>query len=144
MAIPESISSPFQTTTESRVTEDYTVKFQRRLVGKPSKSKDRRVIDNGFEDGSNGPRKAMLFIWQTPLMVFTYSVACFQAGLSSVVISPLAQEGGKWEDDAKTVIIYLVAVALGAGTFAVTSLGLYSGSEEEQEEGSEMGHIGSR
>ena len=37
------------------------------------------------------PRKSMLFISQSQIMCFSLSVACFLAGLSSVVVSPLAQ-----------------------------------------------------
>lgn len=38
-------------------------------------------------------------------MLFTYSVAFFLAGLSSVVISPLAEVGAGWGVEAKTVAV---------------------------------------
>lgn len=60
-------------------------------------------------------------------MLFTYSVAFFLAGLSSVVVSPLVGVGGAWGVEAKTVVVYVVAVMVGCGTFAGANWGLYEG-----------------
>ena len=60
-------------------------------------------------------------------MLFTYGVAFFLAGLSSVVISPVVAVGGGWNDEAKTSVIYGVAALAGCSTFAVASSGLYEG-----------------
>lgn len=46
------------------------------------------------------PSRIMLFVWQSPLMCLTYSIICFLAGLSSVVISPLVRQPS-WNDEAK-------------------------------------------
>ena len=56
-----------------------------------------RLRVHGKEDT---PRKNMLFISQSPIMCFSLSVACFLAGLSSVVVSPLAQSP-LWGPEAK-------------------------------------------
>ena len=60
----------------------------------------------------------MLYLWQSPMMPLTYSVVCFLAGMSSAVIRPLMEAGGDQDDEAKTVVIYGVAVLLCCETFA--------------------------
>lgn len=66
-------------------------------------------------------------MWQTPLMLYTHSITCFLAGLSSVVISPLTRDGVRWGNETKTIVVYLVAIIVVMTAFAGTSLGLYSG-----------------
>ena len=51
-------------------------------------------------DGKARPRRDMLFMSQSPIMCFSLSVTCFLGGLSSVIISPLAQSP-RWGPEAK-------------------------------------------
>ena len=56
-----------------------------------------------ISDSSNvepRPKRLMLFAWQAPLMSLSYAIICFLAGMTAVVIGPLAAEP-KWGDDAK-------------------------------------------
>lgn len=46
------------------------------------------------------PDRALLFVWQAPLMALSYSILLFFGGLMSFVASPLAQKG-VWDGDAK-------------------------------------------
>ena len=46
------------------------------------------------------PNRLMLFVWQSPLMCISSSIMCFLAGLTSVVLSPLAQDP-RWNEAAK-------------------------------------------
>jgi len=96
--------------------------FERRLKRRDSARKGH--LGAG---GDAQPKWLMLFVWQTPLMLFTYSVAAFLAGLSSVVVSPLVEVRGGWGPEAKTVVVYVVAVMVGCGTFVGASWGLYEG-----------------
>lgn len=41
------------------------------------------------------------------------------------MVSPLAGEGGRWGDEAKMVVVYLVAVVVSFLAFSGTSWGLY-------------------
>ena len=87
----------------------------------------------------------MLFVWQAPLMCMSYSILCFLAGLSSVVISPLASRP-MWNNDAsvrlsvsvrvwkalhesltlvQTTVIFLIAAVFAGFTFVGTSLGMH-------------------
>lgn len=105
--------------TEPRISEARASDFQRRLqrTGKGHLGAKENAL----------PKRVMLFVWQTPLMLFTYGVAAFLAGLSSVVVSPLVGVGGGWGVEAKTVVVYGVAVMMGCGTFVGASWGLYEG-----------------
>jgi hypothetical protein len=49
------------------------------------------------------PRQDMLFIQQSPLMCLSWAVFCFLAGLTSVVVSPLARHP-VWGIEAKVRI----------------------------------------
>ena len=143
MYIPGAIPSPAppKTTSEVTIDEDSALTFQKYLRRRPHSNEA-----NGDSDGEGGhgrkPRKYMLFVWQTPLMLFTYSVAFFLAGMSSVVLSPLVAQGVGWTDEAKTVVIYAVAVAVGFGTFLSTSIGLISGFGQRWRGPSRRGQIG--
>ena len=59
----------------------------------------RHIANNGSEKRPE-PRQIMLFVWQAPLMCLSYSIVFFLAGLTSVVLSPLAQRPG-WNAEAK-------------------------------------------
>lgn len=94
----QTIAIPELTTTnhEPLVSEACASDFQRRLKRRESAQKGHL---GAGEDAQ--PKRLTLFVWQTPLMLFTYSVADFLAGLSSVVMSPLVEIGGGWGVEAK-------------------------------------------
>ena len=71
----------------------------------------------------------MLFLWQSPMMPLKYSVVCFLAGMSSAVIRPLVEAGGVRDNEAKTVVIYGVAVLLCCETFAGRTGEYYMGRQ---------------
>ncbi|KAL6716552.1 hypothetical protein ACLMJK_006119 [Lecanora helva] len=115
-------------TSPSHISENFAADFRKRLLRDPDSDvyRDRPFTENMIKDSQDKPRLAMLFVWQMPLMLFAYSAACFFAGLSSVVISPLVAQGGKWGDEAKTVVLYLSVVVATFVAFTSTSWGLYS------------------
>ena len=135
IAIPGSgvISPPVSShderaTVHARISEDFAAEFRSRLLRRSDVDdnyQSTRLTGEMNDIGKQRPRLAMLFIWQMPLMLFAYSSAFFFAGLSSVVISPLVAEGGKWGDEAKTVVVYLAAVVVSFVAFTSTSWGLY-------------------
>ena len=49
------------------------------------------------------PGVCTLFAWQIPMMLLSYAVICFLAGLCSVVLSPLARNP-HWSGDAKVSV----------------------------------------
>lgn len=55
------------------------------------------------------PSRIMLFALQAPFMCMTYSIALFLAGLTSVVLSPLARQP-MWDDDAKVSSFFFWAM----------------------------------
>lgn len=59
-----------------------------------------RLRERLESDTKDMPRQDMLFILQSPIMCLSLSVACFLAGLTSVVISPLARHP-VWGMEAK-------------------------------------------
>ncbi|KAI9653779.1 MAG: hypothetical protein M1831_005646 [Alyxoria varia] len=67
------------------------------------------------------PSHMVLFALQAPLMCLTYSIIFFLAGLTSVVLSPLAENPG-WNSDAKTTVLFLVASGVLSITFIATSV----------------------
>ena len=76
-------------TSDMESTSSDALKVRNRLI---------KVTDNGR---SVKPRTRLIFMLQAPIMLLTFSVMTFLAGLCSVVFSPLGMDL-RWDSNAKT------------------------------------------
>lgn len=85
----------------------------------------RRRLVTVDQSGQWQPSRVMLFVLQAPLMCLAYSMLLFLAGLVSFIVSPLALKPA-WNDEAKTVVLFLVALAVACMVRYRTSLSVHS------------------
>ncbi|PVI05713.1 hypothetical protein DM02DRAFT_516181, partial [Periconia macrospinosa] len=70
------------------------------------------------------PRKKMMFTWQGPTMLMSYSVCSFIAGLTILVCSPLIRREG-WGPGYNIAIMYLTVLAVAGPIFMFCSFWAY-------------------
>ncbi|KPI39938.1 uncharacterized protein AB675_11377 [Cyphellophora attinorum] len=78
-----------------------------------------------LSNDEGGPKSKYVFALQTPIMLLTFSVMAFLAGLCAVVYSPLAARLA-WDDDAKTAVLFTIASIVAGGAFAAGSTFVYA------------------
>lgn len=66
----------------------------------------------------------MIFTWQAPVMLMSYSFILFLMGLTTFVITPL-YDGRHFDVDCKAAIFYLVFFCVGVGVFIWSAFWAY-------------------
>ncbi|KAF2471779.1 uncharacterized protein BDR25DRAFT_285382 [Lindgomyces ingoldianus] len=86
------------------------------------------------------PRKKMVFIWQCPMMLMSYSVTAFLAGLTILVCTPLIRRD-EWNSGCNIAVMYLTISAISSAAFLFCSFWIFhyvdlefATSDEEDEE----------
>jgi len=76
-------------------------------------------------DGHGNLKARYVFALQAPIMLLTFSVLLFLAGLCSTVCSPLARKL-EWNSDAKISFLFGIASIVALAVFASTSSFIYA------------------
>lgn len=93
------------------------------LKGKATLDKDSRGSQE--EDNVEHPgNRAVMFVLQIPILLFSYAVLAFLSGLALLAIQPLWAESG-WGNDSKVAMVFLTVLALAASTFSAVSFFVY-------------------
>lgn len=95
-----------------------------------------RIRDKLRKDGAHEVKGRWLFALQAPIMLLTFSVMTFLAGLCSVVFSPLAHHL-TWDSEAKASLLCvkflsghyrtdrIIQIALAFGTAGILGLAIF-------------------
>ncbi|KAK3947688.1 hypothetical protein QBC32DRAFT_223631 [Pseudoneurospora amorphoporcata] len=66
----------------------------------------------------------VMFVWQCPIMLITYSTVFYMVGLFVVVCTPVL-ETRKWGPDSYVAVVYMASLGVSMSLFGICSYGAY-------------------